>query len=267
VVFGVQHRGKQHRELAVRGEVLDPLDAVAVPGFGARELRLDRPPEPRRHFAVLELLDRDVVAPERRQREVHPPQFFDVLPDVTDEVRQLKRLAEGHGVRAGRLRLVRLHDRRHHVADRGRRAPHVRLQIIVGLVAIGVDVGDHRVDERVDLLVGNPRPRSDLRKGRNDRLLGRLLAERGASNRLEFGPLGGGLPVETVVDDLVCDPKKSVEDVSLLPDPLRKEPGCVVERFPGLPVDCLTPLALGVVHTSGMDGRLLKLRPYRVGTT
>jgi len=190
------------------------------------------------------------VPPKCFQREVDPVAFGHVLTHVADEIRHLKRLAElrrvGERLHLGLL--VELHDRRHHPADGGRGAVHVRLKLVVGLVPVGFDVARHRVDERVHVFVRDLVFVTDRGERLQHWVVGVSLSQRGPTESIELRPLFVWRRSLRSVDDLVGDTEEAVQHVRRVPDPLREQPGRDVERLPGPTLDPLSSGNLRLVY-------------------
>jgi len=187
------------------------------------------------------------VSPKGLKREVDPVTLDDVLANVPQEVRHLERLAELRRVRQclGFGLLVEFHNCRHHSADRSGRAVHVRFEFLVRLVPVGVDVARHRVDEGVDVFVGDivfaANRSKRVQHGAFGRIIDRRSPERSVAKPVQLCALLVRRRGLFSVDDLVSDSKESVQHVRRVTDSFRKQPRGNVERLPGTALDLLAP--------------------------
>jgi len=148
-------------------------------------------------------------------RHVHPA-AVEVLAHVAQEVGELEREAQRARRLAGRRGQGPQHGQ-HHLADDRRRALHVAAQVVVGLVARGVEVHGHGAEEPVEALAvdagGPDRVRDGGQRGVRGTPGQRLLERRAerAQPRAGGGDVAGGRPLG--VHDVVGEPAQRVHGV------------------------------------------------------
>jgi hypothetical protein len=121
MVFGVQDGREEHAELHVIRKVMDAGDTFSVEGLSPLQFVPDRRADPLRELESFDVLERDAMALERFLREVDPIVFDDVLADVSEEIGQLERFAEGRRMGSGRRIELRIEDVQQEVRHGDRR--------------------------------------------------------------------------------------------------------------------------------------------------
>ncbi len=257
VVFGVQHGRQQHGELGVLREVLNAGDPLAVQPLGAAEFLGDGGGHRLRELQALDVLEVDAVVGERLAGQIDPVAVENVLTDIANEVGHLERLAQGDGVGNGSLAVVGFDDSGHHHANGRGGAAHVLLEFGVGVIAFLVDVGLHRVDEEVDLAIGDVVLVCQVAEGTEHGVVRLTLAESLRTQLFQTaGLLLGGVLGVGVIDDLVGDPEEGVQNVRRVANSLGEQSGGEVEGPTGAPLDGLASLDLvRVNHRWGLPYR------------